>query len=72
MLVERGDTKRGVELLGKAAAAAPNALEIRVHYARALAKSGDKTAAKRELERALQSAGESPLRAEAEALLKQL
>jgi putative PEP-CTERM system TPR-repeat lipoprotein len=72
ILVERGDTKRGVELLSKAAAAAPNALEIRVHYAKALAKAGDKTAAKKELESALQSAGQSPLRAEAEELLKQL
>ncbi len=72
ILVERGDTKRGLELLGQAAAVAPNALAIRVHYARALAKAGDKTAAKRELESALQSAGENPLRAEAEELLKQL
>jgi len=72
MLVERGETKRGVELLGKAAAAAPGSLEIRVHYAKALAKAGDKAAAKKELESVLQSAGESPLRAEAEALLKQL
>ena len=72
MLVERGDTKRGLELLGQAAAAAPNSLEIRVHYAKALAKTGDKTAARKELESALQSAAESPLRTEAEALLKQL
>jgi putative PEP-CTERM system TPR-repeat lipoprotein len=72
ILVERGDTKRGVELLGQAAAAAPSALEIRVHYAKALVKSGDNAAAKRELESALQVAGENPLRAEAEALLKQL
>jgi putative PEP-CTERM system TPR-repeat lipoprotein len=72
MLVERGDTKRGLELLGQAAAAAPNALAIRIHHAKALAKAGDNAGAKRELESALQSAGENPLRAEAEALLKQL
>lgn len=72
ILVEGGDTKRGLELLGQAAAAAPNALEIRVHYAKALAKAGDKAAAKKELENALQSASQSPLRAEAEELLKQL
>lgn len=73
ILVERGDTQRGVELLGQAATAAPNSLEIRVHYAKALAKSGDKSAAKKELESALESApAENPLRAEAEALLKQL
>jgi putative PEP-CTERM system TPR-repeat lipoprotein len=72
ILLERGDTKRGLELLGQAAAGAPNSLEIRVHYAKALVRTGDKTAAKKELESALQSAAESPLRTEAEALLKQL
>lgn len=72
ILVERGDTKRGVELLGQAAAAAPNALEIRLHYAKALIKSGDKALARKELEHVQQAAGESPFKAEAEQLLKQL
>ncbi|MGH8679905.1 MAG: XrtA/PEP-CTERM system TPR-repeat protein PrsT [Burkholderiales bacterium] len=72
ILVERGDTKRGVEILAKAAAGAPNVLEIRLHYAKALAKAGDKAAAKQEIESALQAAGQSPVRAEAEELLKQL
>jgi len=72
ILVERGDTKRGVEILAKAAAGAPNALEIRLHYAKALVKAGDKAGAKRELESSLEAAGQSPLRAEVEELLKQL
>jgi putative PEP-CTERM system TPR-repeat lipoprotein len=72
ILVERGDTKRGVELLGRAAAAAPNALEIRMHYAKALLKTGDKAGARKELEAVQQSPDPSPLKAEAEALLKQL
>jgi putative PEP-CTERM system TPR-repeat lipoprotein len=72
ILVERGDTKRGVEILAKAAADAPKAVEIRLHYAKALVKAGDKAAAKRELESTLQAAGQHPLRAEAEELLKQL
>jgi len=72
ILVERGDTKRGVELLSEAVAAAPNALEIRLHYAKALIKSGDKAAARKELEHVRQSPDESPFKAEAEELLKQL
>jgi putative PEP-CTERM system TPR-repeat lipoprotein len=72
MLVEGGDTKRGVELLSKAAADAPNALQIRLHYAKALIKSGDKAGARRELEQVRQAPEQSPLRAEAEELLKQL
>jgi putative PEP-CTERM system TPR-repeat lipoprotein len=72
ILVERGDTKRGVQLLSEAAALAPNALEIRMHYAKALIKTGDKAAARHELERVRQSPGDSPFKAEAEALLKQL
>ena len=74
ILVERGDTQRGVEILAKAAAGAPNALEVRIHYAKALVKAGDKPAARKELESALKAvAGQaSPMKAEAEALLKQL
>ncbi len=72
ILVERGDTRRGVELLSRAAAAAPNALEIRMHYAKALLRASDKAGARRELEALQQSPDPSPLKAEAEALLKQL
>jgi putative PEP-CTERM system TPR-repeat lipoprotein len=49
MMVEQGDTKGGLPLLQKAASLAPNALEIRYHYAVALNKSGDKTGARKEL-----------------------
>jgi cellulose synthase operon protein C len=72
ILVERGDLQRGVELLAKATADAPNALQIRLHYAKALIKSGDKAGARRELEQVRQAPEQSPLRAEAEELLKQL
>jgi putative PEP-CTERM system TPR-repeat lipoprotein len=72
MLVERGDMKRGMELLSKAAADAPNALQIRLHYAKALLKTGDKAGARRELEQVRQAPEQSPLRVEAEELLKQL
>ena len=72
LLVERGDTKRGVEILAKAASAAPNALEIRLHYAKALLKSGDKAGARTELEAVAGTSAESPQKAEAAELLKQL
>jgi putative PEP-CTERM system TPR-repeat lipoprotein len=71
LLVERGETKRGAEILAKAAAGAPNALEIRMHYAKALMKSGDKSGARKELEAVAAAQGESPLKAEAAELLKQ-
>jgi putative PEP-CTERM system TPR-repeat lipoprotein len=72
LLVEKGDAKRGTEILAKAAAAAPNALEIRMHYAKALMKTGDKAGAKRELEAVAAAPGESPLKAEAADLVKKL
>ena len=50
MLVEQGDTARGVPLLQKAAGLAPNAAEIRYHYAVGLSKAGNKPAARKELE----------------------
>jgi putative PEP-CTERM system TPR-repeat lipoprotein len=72
MLVERGDAKRGTELLAKAASAAPAATEIRMHYAKALLKTGDKAGARKELEAVSAAPGESPLKAEAAELLKKL
>ena len=72
ILVERGDVKRGIEILSNAANAAPNVYAIRMHYAKALIKAGDTGAARRELDQIAQAPGESPLKAEAEALLKQL
>jgi len=50
LLVEKGDTARGIELLQKAVAAAPNAAAIRLNLARALIKAGQKDAAKKELD----------------------
>ena len=72
MLVEQGNTKRGIEVLQKAVAAAPKAFEIRYHLAQALAKSGDKAKARNELERLLSTDAKFPQQAEALALLKQL
>jgi thioredoxin-like negative regulator of GroEL len=46
VLLEKGDTQRAVELLKQATSLAPKAADIRLHYVQALAKSGDKAAAK--------------------------
>jgi putative PEP-CTERM system TPR-repeat lipoprotein len=72
ILVERGETKRGTEILGQASKAAPTAHLIRMHYAKALIKSGDKAAARKELEVIANAAGENPFKTEAGTLLKQL
>jgi predicted Zn-dependent protease len=72
MLVEQGDTKRGVELLEKAVAAAPKAPAIRYHLAQAWVKAGDKSKAKNELERLLLSDATFPERDAAMKLLNEL
>jgi len=72
LLLESGETKRGTEILGRASKAAPNTHEIRLHYAKALIKSGDKAAARKELEAIAALTGESAHKAEAAELLKQL
>ena len=51
ILTERGDPKRAVTLLQKAVALAPpQSADLRLHLAEALAKSGDKAGARKELE----------------------
>ena len=72
VLVESGQVERGVELLSKAAVQAPNNPEIGYHLAAALAKSGKKAQARRELERLLGTNKEFHQRAAAQALLRQL
>lgn len=72
MLVEQGNTARGVPLLKKASAAAPDALEIRYHLAVGLHKAGDKQGARQELDKLLAQKRPFPQLAEAQALLKSL
>jgi putative PEP-CTERM system TPR-repeat lipoprotein len=50
LLVEKGDTARGLELLQKASASAPQAAAIRLNFAKALIKAGQKDAARKELD----------------------
>lgn len=72
MLVQRGNSPRGLELLEKASKGAPQALSIRYNYAQALIKAGRKDDARKELD-FLKSQGERfKQRAELDALYKQL
>lgn len=71
ILVEQGQLPRALELLRKAAAAAPKAGSVRYHYGVALARSGNNKDARKEIEAAI--AGQKfPELEEAKSLLKQL
>ncbi|OWY29804.1 XrtA/PEP-CTERM system TPR-repeat protein PrsT [Herbaspirillum robiniae] len=72
MLVEKGNVERGLPLLQKAVAAAPEALDIHYHLVLALLQSGDKARARSELEKLLASNKPFPQSDEAKALLKKL
>ena len=50
LLLEKGDTARGLDLLRKAAAAAPGHAEIRLNLARGLIAAGQKDEARKELD----------------------
>lgn len=72
LLVERGDVARGVELLRKALAAAPEAHAIRLNLAKALVSAGRKNEAKRELEPLVKLGDKFPGKDEVAALMKTL
>jgi putative PEP-CTERM system TPR-repeat lipoprotein len=72
MLVEQGNTARGLPLLQKASGLAPNAPEIRYHLAVGLNKSGDKQGARKELDKLLADNKPFAQIEEARALLKTL
>jgi putative PEP-CTERM system TPR-repeat lipoprotein len=72
ILIEMGDTKRGLELLQQAAANAPKNPAIRYHLAQGWFKAGDKAKARDELTRLLSTDAKFPERAEAVKLLRQL
>ncbi len=68
ILVERGQLPRGLAILRKASAKMPDVPTIRYHLAVALYNSGDKAAAKNELEAALKPGQGFPEEKEAKAL----
>lgn len=72
ILVEQGNTARGVPLLRKALSLDPSQQELRYRLAIGLVKSGDKLAARKELEQLLLASKEPVLVADAQALLKTL
>ena len=59
MLVEQGQTKKGLELLEKASAGAPQQRDITLHLAKAQLKDGRKDAARTTLQALLKSAPDS-------------
>ena len=72
LLVEHGQTERGLELLGRASELAPDAYEIRLHLAKALIKAGNKGTARKELEVLAKLDSRLPIQQEATALLSGL
>jgi putative PEP-CTERM system TPR-repeat lipoprotein len=72
ILVEQGNTERGLPLLKKAVSLVPEVGEIRYHLAFGLVKSGDKPKARKELEQLLGTGKNFPAIDEARALLKQI
>ena len=72
LLVEKGETARGLELLQKAAAQAPEGSIIRLNLAKALLKAGRKDAARKEIQELEKLGDKFPGRAELELLKKGL
>lgn len=72
ILVEQGQVKRGQEWLRKALMAAPRHATIRYHHAVALARSGNRTQARAELEKLLADSPQFPDAAHARVLLQGL
>ncbi|HVF64135.1 MAG TPA: XrtA/PEP-CTERM system TPR-repeat protein PrsT [Casimicrobiaceae bacterium] len=72
LLVDAGETARGIDLLRKAAAMDPNAPAIRLNLARSLVRAGQKDAAKKELDDLARLGDRFAGQAEVDKLLKQL
>ena len=69
ILIENGQSERGLQLLGRAAEMAPQAYQIRLNFAKALLKAGRKDAARKELEVLAKLDSKLPVQKEAIALL---
>jgi putative PEP-CTERM system TPR-repeat lipoprotein len=72
LLVDKGDTARGVDLLQKAVTQAPQASGIRLNLAKALVKAGQKDAARKELDELAKLGDKFPAQAEVEQLKRGL
>jgi putative PEP-CTERM system TPR-repeat lipoprotein len=71
ILLEKGDSKRALDLLQKASQAVPNNMDMQLHLGQAQAKSGDKAGARKTLEK-VAAAGNGDGATKARDLLKQL
>jgi Flp pilus assembly protein TadD len=67
-----GNPKRGVQLLRMATTMNPSSADFRLHLGQALAESGDKAAARAEVEPLTKLEKNSPVRAQAEKFLSTL
>jgi putative PEP-CTERM system TPR-repeat lipoprotein len=72
MLVEQGDVKRGLDLLQRASAAAPQQRSITLHLAKALLKDGRKDDARTKLQDIADAAPDSAEGKESQALMSSL
>jgi cellulose synthase operon protein C len=72
LLVERGEAVRGVDFLARATRIAPNRHDIRLNYARALARAGNNAQARRELEALMAVPDQFAGKSEIPTLLKSL
>ena len=72
LLVENGETARGIELLQNAASMAPEVPSIRLNLAKAFIKTGQKDAAKRELDELAKLGAKFPAQAEVKQLKRGL
>ena len=72
LLVDKGDSRRGVEYMQRATELAPASNGIRLNYARALIKDGQKPAAKKELETLAKLGDRFPEQAEVAKLMQGL
>jgi len=72
VLVERGQTKRGIESLQRAVSLAPQAATIRLNLARALVRDGQKDAARKELEVLAKLGEKFPAQAEVAKMIQAL
>jgi putative PEP-CTERM system TPR-repeat lipoprotein len=69
LLVEQGKIAQGVKLLEQAVSLAPKRNDIRLHYAQALQKAGDKGAASAQAKAILSNAPSQDIKAAAQSLL---
>jgi predicted Zn-dependent protease len=70
ILLRQGEAKRALALLERAVARLPKHPEVRLHYAMALEKNGDRNRARTELEQLLRAHESFAERDEAVAMLK--